>query len=163
MAALVLTSAQTTAGTVWTVPATAPGPGNPTVAGSIVATASTDYSDHIRQITMNLNVAMEDFTTFGDGAFITQKPGLKGADLSIEFNQDFAASQIDAIFGPALIAGTLYYLDIRPTNAGRSATNPSYVYAVYVTKYPPIGQQVGSRAAATVDFAVTGTYARLTS
>ena len=161
MASLVLTSAQTTVGTIWT--GTAPGPGNPTVSGTIASTGSTDYSDHIRQITLNLNVAMQDFTTFGDGAFITQQPGLKGADLSIEFNQDFAASQVDAIFGAGFLAGTLFYLDIKPTSAARGSTNPSYVYAAYVSEYPPIGQSVGDRAAATVGFAVTGTYARLTS
>jgi hypothetical protein len=161
MASLVLTSCQTTYGTIWT--GTAPGPGAPTPSGTIATTQSTDYSDHIRQVTLNLNVAMQDFTTFGDGAFITQKPGLKGADISIEFNQDFAASSIDAIFGAAFLNGTLGYLDIKPTNAARAATNPSYVYACYVAKYPPIGQSVGDRAAANIEFAVTGTYARLTS
>lgn len=159
MASLVLTSATTLYGTAWST--VAPGPGNPTVAGTI--TSATDFSDHIKQITMNLNVAMQDFTTFGDGAFIAQKPGLKGADISIDFNQDFAASTVDAVFGAALIAGTLVYLDIKPTNAARGVTNPSYVYACYVQSYPPIGQTVGDRSAATVGFAVTGTYARLTS
>lgn len=159
MASLVLTSATTLYGTGWT--GTAPGPANPTVSGTI--SSSTDFSDHIRQVTLNMNVAMEDFTTFGDGAFVTQKPGLKGADLSIEFNQDFASSSVDATFGAAFLAGTLVYLDFKPTSASRGSTNPSYVYACYVAKYPAIGQQVGNRAAVSVDFAVTGTYARLTS
>lgn len=161
MASLVLTNCQTTVGTIWT--GTAPGPGNPTVSGTIATTGSTDYSDHIRQVTMNLNVAMQDFTTFGDGAFISQKPGLKGADLSIEFNQDFAASSVDATFGAGFLAGTLYYIDIKPTNAARGSTNPSYVYALYVAKYSPIGQSVGDRASTTIEFAVTGKYDRLTS
>lgn len=161
MATLVLTNAQTTIGTIWT--GTAPGPGNPTPSGTIATTQSTDFSDHIRQVTLNLNAALQDFTTFGDGAFIAQKPGLKGADISIEFNQDFAASSVDATFGAGFLAGTLYYIDIKPTNSARGSTNPSYVVAAYVAKYPPIGQAVGDRAAASVDFAVTGTYARLTS
>jgi hypothetical protein len=161
VASLVLTNSQTTIGSIWT--GTAPGPGNPTPSGTIATTVSTDFSDHIRQVTLNLNVAMQDFTTFGDGAFITQKPGLKGADISIEFNQDFAASSVDAVFGAAFLAGTVLYLDIKPTNSARGSTNPSYVYATYVSKYPPIGQAVGDRAAAAVDFSVTGTFARLTS
>jgi len=159
MATLVLTNTMTLYGTAWT--GTAPGPANPTVSGTI--TSTTDFSDHIKTVTMNLNVAMQDFTTFGDGGFVSQKPGLKGADISIEFNQDFAASTVDAVFGAAFLAGTLIYLDIKPTNSARGATNPSYVYACYVSQYPPIGQSVGDRAAVTVGFAVTGTYARLTS
>lgn len=159
MAALVLTSATTLYGTAFT--GTAPGPGNPTVSGTI--TSSTDFSDHIRQVNIGMDVKMEDITTFGDGAFIAQIPGLKGAQISIDFNQDFAASSIDVVFGTVFLAKTLVYLDIKPTSAARGTTNPSYVYACYVAKYPPIGQQVGARAAASVDFAVTGTYARLTS
>lgn len=159
MASLVLTSAMTLYGTAWT--GTAPGPANPTVSGTI--TSSTDYSASIKQITINMNAAMKDFTTFGDGAFITQKPGLKGADLSIDFNQDFVASSVDAVFGAAFLAGTLVYLDIKPTNSARGVNNPSYVYALYIATYPPIGQTVGDRAGVTVGFAVTGTYARLTS
>lgn len=159
MAALVLTSATTLTGTAWT--GTAPGPGNPTVSGTI--TTSVDRSDHIRQVNLGLSVAMQDFTTFGDGAFMTQKPGLKSAEISIEFNQDFDASQVDAIFGAGFLAGTLFYLDIKPTSSARGSTNPSYVYACYVSEYPPIGQAVGDRASTEVTFAPTGTFARLTS
>ncbi len=161
MASLVLTNSQTTVGSIWT--GTAPGPGNPTVSGTIATTQSTDFSDHIRQVTLNMNVAMQDFTTFGDGAFITQKPGLKGADITVEFNQDFAAASVDATFAAAFLNGTLLYIDIKPTNAARGSTNPSYVYACYVSSYPPIGQAVGDRAAVQVGFSVTGTYTRLTS
>lgn len=159
MSTLVLTSATTLYGTAWT--GTAPGPANPTVSGTI--SSSTDFTDHIKQVNLNMNVAMQDFTTFGDGAFISQKPGLKGADLSIDFNQDFAASTVDAVFGAAFLAGTLIYLDFKPTSSARGATNPSYVYACYVSAYTPLGMAVGDRAAVTIPFAVTGTYARLTA
>lgn len=159
MASLVLTSATTLYGVAWT--GTAPGPANPTVSGTI--SSSTDHTDHIRQITLNMNVAMQDLTTFGDGAFISQKPGLKGADITIDYNQDFAAGNIDATYGAAFLAGTLVYIDVKPTSSARGTGNPSYVYACYVSSYPPIGQTVGDRAAVQVGLAVTGTYARLTS
>jgi hypothetical protein len=159
MATLVLTDCTLLSGTAWST--TAPGPGNPTVAGTI--TSSTNFSDHIRQVQLNMSVAMQDFTTFGDGAFVSQKPGLKGADITVEFNQDFAAAAVDVVFGPAFIAGTLGYWDFKPTSAARSATNPSYVVAAYISSYPVIGQSVGDRASVQVGLSVTGTYARLTS
>jgi hypothetical protein len=159
MASLVLTSATTLYGTAWT--GTAPGPANPTVSGTI--SSSTDYSTWIRAVSIGLNVAMQDFTTFGDGGFTTQKPGLKGADITVEFNQDFAAAAVDVVFGPAFIAGTLGYWDFKPTSSARSATNPSYVVAAYISSYPVIGQSVGDRASVQVGLSVTGTYARLTS
>lgn len=159
MGAFVLTSATVLTGTAWT--GTAPGPGNPTVSGTI--TSSVDRSDHVRSVSFGPKLKMEDFTTFGDGGFVVQKPGLMSADLSIEFNQDFASSQIDAVFSVGHVAGTLFYLDIKATNASRSATNPSFVCAAYVTEPTPISGAVGDRASYNVSFAVTGTFARLTS
>jgi hypothetical protein len=159
MASLVLTSATLLTGTAWT--GTAPGPGNPTPSGTI--TSTKDWSTATRQITINHSASIQDFTTFGDGGFLAQKPGLKQGEIQLEFNQDFAASEVDAVWGAALLAGTLYYLDIKGTSAARGTGNPSYVYACYVSSYTPVGNAVGDRAAAPVTFAVTGTYARLTS
>ena len=159
MATLVLTSATTIVGTAWT--GTAPGPSNPTVAGTV--TTNLLASSAPRQVTLNNTIAMQDFTTFGDGAFVSQKPGLKSADIVIDYNQDFAASDVDAVYGAAFLAGTLMYLDFKGTSSARGATNPSYVYAAYVSDYSPRSNAVGDRAGVTVSFKVTGTYARLTS
>jgi hypothetical protein len=158
MATFVLTSATTLYGTSWT--GTAPGVANPTVSGTI--TSSTDLSDHIKAVNINLSAVNVDFTNFGSGGFIENKPGLLGVDLSIDFFNDFAASNIDSIFGAAAIAKSLIYLDVKPTSSARGSTNPSYVFALYVASYP-IGAAVGSASEATVGFMTAGKYARLTS
>lgn len=159
MSSLVLINTTTLVGTAWT--GTAPGPANPTVSGTI--SSSTDWSDHLFEVQMGPKAAMQDFTTFGDNGFEAKKPGLLGADLTLNFNQDFAASSVDATFGAGVLARTLYYIDVKPTNSARSTTNPSYVYAAYVMAYPVIGQSVGNKAAVQVGFAVTGTFTRLTA
>lgn len=151
----------TLVGTIWT--GTAPGAGNPTPSGTIATTLSTDLSDHIKAVKINMSRVDVDFTNFGSGGFVEKKPGLADADISIDFFNDFAASTVDAIFGAAQLANTLYYLDIKATNSARSTTNPSYVFAVYVSSYPPLGATVGDAAEATVGFMLAGKYARLTS
>jgi hypothetical protein len=161
LATLVLTSTMTLTGTFWT--GTAPGPGNPTVSGTIATTLSTDWSDHIKAVKINLTRANVDFTNFGSGGFVENKPGLADADVSIDFFNDWAASNVDATFGAATIANTLYFLDIKATNSARSTTNPSYVFAVYVSSYPPLGATVGSAAEVNIGFMMAGKYARLTS
>jgi hypothetical protein len=158
MASLVLLNTKTQIGTAFT--GVAPGPGNPTVSGTI--SSPTDWSDHIFEVQMGPKAAMQDFTTFGDNGFMSQKPGLLSADLTINFNQDFSSS-VDATFGPGVLARTLYYIDVMPTTASRSATNPSYIYAAYVASYPVLGQSVGNKAASQVAFTITGTFARLTA
>jgi hypothetical protein len=151
----------TLVGTTWT--GTAPGAANPTVSGTIATTLSTDLSDHIKAVKINLSRANVDFTNFGSGAFVENKPGLANADVSIDFFNDYAASTVDALFGAAVIANTLYYLDIKPTSSARGSTNPSYVFGVYVSSYPPLGATVGSAAESTIGFMMAGKYARLTS
>lgn len=161
MATLVLTTTKTSVGTVWT--GTAPGPGNPTVSGTIATTLSTDLSDHIKAVKINLSRANVDFTNFGAGGFVENKPGLANADVTIDFFSDFAASTVDALFGAAVIANTLYYLDVMPTSSARGSTNPSYVFALYVATDPVFSAQVGSAAESSISFMLAGKYARLTS
>lgn len=158
MAIYVATSSTVLWGTGWT--GTAPGAGNPTVSGTI--SSSTDFSDHVRKVDFGAKAEDIDFTTFGDGGFMVKKAGLKSADLSIEFNQDYGASSIDATFAAAFLAGTEGYLDIKPTSASRGSTNPSIVCKAYVNGYP-ISQQVGQGGMITVSFTVIGSFARLTS
>lgn len=160
MATLVLTSCMTLEGSAWT--GTSPGAGNPTVSGTI--TSAVDFSDHIRQVNINLTRNPVDFTNFGAGGFVENKPGLQNSDLSIDFYGDFATgSNVDAVFGPAAIAGTLLYLDIKPTNSARGTSNPSYVFAVYITSYPPLAQAVGEASMISVGFMQAGKFARLTA
>jgi hypothetical protein len=159
MPSFVILNATVLTGTAWT--GTAPGAGNPSITGTI--TSPTNWSDHVRQVQLSEKCAMQDFTTFGDGGFMTQLPGLLSADLSIEFNQDFAASNVDAVFGAGFLNRTLFYIDVKPTSAARGATNPSRVYAAYVSEYAPVSNSVGDRASITIPFAVTGSFARLTS
>jgi hypothetical protein len=159
MATLVLTTATTLYGTAWT--GTAPGPANPTVSGTI--SSSTDLSASIKQVSINMTRAEVDFTNFGSGAFVETKPGLMKTDLAISFFNDFASGAADAIFGPALLNGTLIYLDIKPTSNARGTSNPSYVFACYVASWPPLGQAVGAAAEAQLGLMMAGKFARLTS
>lgn len=157
MATLVYTSEKVQTGTAWT--GTAPGAGNPTVSGTV--SSATDWSDHIKSATLALASNMVDFTTFGDGGWEVAKPGLKSGTLTVDFNADFSSS-VDATFGPAILADTLFYIDLMPTSSSRSSTNPSYVVAAYATSYD-VGGAVGDRASVTVNFKVTGKPGRLTS
>lgn len=159
MATQVLTSVMTLQGSAWT--GTAPGTGNPTVSGTISST--TDWSDHIKSVSIDISRAAVNFDNFGSGGYVEQKPGMQSADISIEFFNDYAAANIDATFGAALVAGTLLYFDFKPTSSARGATNPSYVVAAYVESYQPLSQSVGSAATTTVKLMNAGKFARLTS
>jgi hypothetical protein len=135
------------------------------VSGTVAS--STDISTMITQVDVGLSVAQLETTNFGSGGWKTMTMGLKEGTLQLNFNQDFAASKIDALFGlggsiiPAL--GAYGYIDVKPTSAARSATNPSYVFQVYNSSYNPISGSVGALAVGTLQFTITGQIARLTA
>lgn len=158
MATFVSLSATTLYGTAFST--VAPGPGNPTVAGTI--TSSTDFSDHIKSVSITLDADEVDFTNFGAGGFKEMKTGLLSAGVSVTFFSDYAAASVNTVLVPALLARTLGYWDFKPTSAARSATNPSLVFALY-PKTVPAAMAIGAAEECTIAFAIAGKYARLTS
>lgn len=158
MTTFVSLTATTLYGTAWT--GTAPGPANPTVSGTI--SSSTDYSDHIKSVSITFDADDVDFTNFGSGGFKESKTGLLSAGVQINFFGDAAASNIDSVLFGALTARTLTYWDFKPTNSARGTSNASLVLALYVKKYPA-AWTIGAAQEASVDFAIAGKYARLTS
>jgi hypothetical protein len=153
-------------GTAWT--GTAPGVAVATPAGTI--TAASDITSFVKGGgEPGWSAAMMDTTTFGSLGYTCVIPGLtSGDDLTFDCNSDWAASQLGVIVrttlgGVARAGSAPIYVDIKPTNAARSATNPSFVAACYISAWKPYMGAVGDRAAASLVLKVTGTFIDLTS
>lgn len=162
MAAFVSTSRMVLLGAAWT--GTAPGlPGTQSVSGTV--TTPSDISAFVRSGNPSTSVAMQDGTTFGSGGFTVQYPGIKtGDDITLELVSDFASSQIHAIINTTLGGlGALVYADLKPTNASRGATNPSFVCAAYISNYVPVQGSVGDLAMGSLTLTLTGKFDYLTS
>lgn len=164
MAAFVSTARMILLGTAWT--GTAPGPTVVTPAGTI--SSASDISSFVRSgAEPSYNAAMQDATTFGSLGYTVVIPGLtSGDDIVIEANSDFAASQLRAIIvttlgGIARPGSAPIYFDIKPTNAARSATNPSLVGACFISSYKPVQGGVGDVATTALTLSVTGTFVDL--
>jgi hypothetical protein len=165
MAVFSMTTPTILIGAAWT--GTAPGdPGTQTVSGTI--TTSTNISAMVTSIDLSLTADELEFTNFASGGWKQKLAGLKAGTLQLNFNQDFAASQVDALFGiggsviPFGGTGT-YYMDIKPTSSARGSTNPSYVLQVVPTAYQPLQGAAGALAMISLQFPTTGQVARLTS
>ena len=160
MAASVLTTATILVGTAWT--GTAPGtPGTQTVSGTI--SSSTDISAWVSEVGLPFSVNMVEGPNFGSGGYMLRYPGLKDAQVDFGFINDYAAASLDVILRSTLGLGTLTYIDVKPTSSARSATNPSYVFAAYLSDYKPVMGGVGALSAFSVSWPTTGQFAVLTS
>ena len=165
MAVFVITSSTLLAGTAFST--VAPGdPGTQTVAGTI--TSATDLTAMLTSVDLSIDADEKDFTNLASNGWRIKRSGLKAGVLTLNFNQDFAASQVDALLGlggslwPFAGSGT-YYFDMKPTSSARSATNPSYVGQVVPVSYKPVAGSVGDEAVISIAYPCTGQIARLTA
>lgn len=120
---------------------------------------SVNLSDHCRNGTLALEAEALDSTAFGDN-WREQTGGLKAGTLTLEFLDDFAASEVDATLWPLL--GTVVTFTIRPTADAVSATNPNYSGSVLIAQHA-VGGELGTMATKSLTFPTSGTVSRATS
>tara|TARA_R110002110_G_scaffold115958_10_gene287250 strand:+ start:2755 stop:3162 length:408 start_codon:yes stop_codon:yes gene_type:complete len=120
----------------------------------------TDLSDHVRQVTLTYQAELQDKTAMSDNTR-SRLGGLKDWSLSVEFNQDFAASEVDVtIFS---LVGTTFTVILRPDAGSVSTTNPNYTGTGILEEYTPIGGSVGDVAIAPITIQAAGDLSRATS
>jgi hypothetical protein len=108
---------------------------------AMVLINAVDLSDHVDTVTVNYSAAEVDSTSMGQ-AGLSRLGGLKDWSLDVIFAQDYAAAKVDATLFP--LVGTQVPIEVRPTNAARSATNPAYTGNGLLGSYSPMGQKVGA-------------------
>lgn len=121
---------------------------------------AVDLSAGGNQVTLASEAEAVEDTAFGDTTK-SRLGGLKDWTLDIEFNQDHAASNVDATLFP--LVGTVITVEVRPTSGARSATNPGYNGPALLQSYQPFGAPVGGKATARAHFVAAGTLLRSTS
>lgn len=108
-------------------------------------------SDHISSVEMNTKKALVETTNFAGGGkeYIL---GLKDDELTITFQQDFAAGEVDATLWPLYDNGTEFTVKVRPEDAPISVTNPEYVADCLLPEYSPLSGKVGDLSEIKIKF-----------
>lgn len=120
----------------------------------------TNLSDHIVQAQLTVESNEVETTSFGN-TWRTRVGGLKNGSVTLQFQQDFAASKVDAIIWPLL--GSDATVVITPTSSAVSATNPTYTCLASVLSYEPFNSNVGDLATVSVTWPVNGAVTRATA
>jgi hypothetical protein len=118
---------------------------------------SVNLSDHATSLTLTLDVDEQETTAFG-ATFRARVGGLKDGKLDIEFNEDFAASNVDATIWAAL--ASVVPFTAKATSAATSATNPEYQGSILINSHVPIDGSVGDLAKVKVSWPTTGAVTR---
>ena len=121
---------------------------------------SVDLSDHVKSVTFPYSADAQEYTAMGDTTHVFLG-GLKSWNMDIEFNQDFAANEVDVTLFS--IVGTAVTIIIVPTSGSVSATNPSFTGTGLIQSYTPVAGSVGDVATASLHVEPGGALTRATS
>ena len=125
-----------------------------------ITIGGVDLADHVASVSLNQSFADIATTAFGSTA-VTRVAGLGDHSVSIDFHEDFAASEVHATIASAV--GTSVAVTIKPVDDTTAATNPEYQFNVLVTEWPLLNGAVGDLATASVTWPVTGDITTATS
>lgn len=117
-------------------------------------------STFVRSVTLTYSAELQDKTAMGSSGR-KRIAGLKDWNASVEFNQDYTASKIDATLFPLVGASTfavIIFNDATSTGAGHHKFNG----AALLEGYSPIAGGVGDLATVSVNFQGCGTLTRTT-
>ena len=125
-----------------------------------VSIGGVDLSSHITKVTLSTSRAEIDTTTFGNVAK-RRVAGLQDNSVSIDFNQDFSASAVEATLYPVL--GSTTQIIIKPNGTATGTANPSYTFNALCVEFTPLDAQVGDLATASISWPIDGTIAKATA
>ena len=121
---------------------------------------SVILSDHISNITIDTKDDIVETTAFGSSAK-TRVAGLADNSVTLDFMQDFAASNVEATIYPLI--GTTTTIVVQPTSATVSTTNPTYTFTALVSEWQPLKGGIGQLATASVTWPISGAIAKATA
>jgi len=124
---------------------------------SVSINGSTALASYLTQV--ELKASANDITTTSFGStWVTRVAGLKEGTVTLQFNQDYAASTVDATLWPLL--GSTATVVIKPTSSAVSSSNPNYTAVALVTDLTPVSGQIGDLATFSVTWPTSGTVSR---
>ena len=109
----------------------------------------TSLSGNIAAATINTTAAEVETTAFGND-HVQRVSGLKDAEVSLDFHQDYSIGGVHSILQPLL--GSYATVTIKPTSGSVTATNPSVTVVALVTEYNPIESSIGDLATFSVSW-----------
>ena len=130
-----------------------------------VVLASTDISQYVTSVTLSSTLDVVETTGMSSTAR-TRVAGLRDNQITLEFNQDFGSGALENLIYPSDAStkiGTAVAMEIRPTSAAASSTNPKYTFSALITEWQSVSGSVGELATVSVTWPISGAITKATS
>lgn len=122
---------------------------------AMVIVNGVTLSDHGNSVAVEDNRDQVDITAYG-ATMKQYAKGLGDGGITIGFFQDFAAAKVHATLQPLIGSDTGVVVEIRPTSAARSATNPAILMTGKLFTYTPLGGNIGDASTISAEFKNSG-------
>lgn len=119
---------------------------------------SVNLSEFCSSVVVDYNVDAVPADVMGTSYHVFQ-PGLENSTVTVNLNQDFAATKTEATIFP--LVGTTTTVVVKADSAATSATNPSYTCTGFLASSQPVNGAVGDLAQMQLVF--TGRVVKATS
>lgn len=117
----------------------------------VITVNGINFSDHIAKVTVQLKKASIDTTNFAGGGK-EQIAGLKEDSFTLDFQQSFDVSSVEATLYPLFSNETEFVVSVNPFTGANSVTNPNYTGTCILLDYTPVSGSVGSLNTMSVTF-----------
>lgn len=130
-----------------------------------VVLASTDISQYVTSVTLSSTLDVVETTSMGSTSR-TRVAGLRDNQITLEFNQDFASGALETLIYPSDAStkiGTAVAMEVRPTSAAASTTNPKYTFNALITEWQSVSGSIGELATVSVTWPISGAVTKATA
>lgn len=126
-----------------------------TMTDVLIIVNGVTLSDHGNSVDVEDNREQVDITAFG-ATMKQYGKGLGDGGITIGLFQDFAAAKVHATLQPLLGSDTGIDVEIRPTSAARSATNPAILMTGKLFTYKALSGNIGEASQISAEFKNSG-------
>ncbi len=92
----------------------------------------SDWCDSVDTPDAKVQIDVSGFNPTSSKEFV---PGSRTQTITLDVLQDFGATQIHSVVNPLYVNNTVFAIEVRPTSAARSATNPWYGGSAQLYEY----------------------------
>ena len=111
-----------------------------------VILAGQNISDWCFSVDLPDSKGQIDVSGFNSAGAMEFVPGQRDQSITLGVLQDFGNTMIHQLLRPLYENGTEFSIEVRPTSAARSATNPWYGGSANLYEYDGLNVQLNSRA-----------------
>jgi hypothetical protein len=121
---------------------------------AVVVVNGVTLTDRVKSVSYNSGIAKQPAAAMGEAQSYSMPGVQEPEDITIEFYQDYANTNVYQTHTALYQARTVFTLAVKADSASDSATNPNFTASVFITKMPMINGSRGDAHMAPISYGI---------